>query len=588
MERMRIIVKKMHCPGFLLCREDNLCVHPDDVWTGRVKCPVSMDDKALQDTSICPIHCECLGNAIKCNLVIGLKLPKLQATIRILVISNTQFSLDDIAWKADLTALLYLTLSFCNVSAVKAEHFAPFPFLQTLRLRNNIIPLLPRNVFQPLSNVKEIDLGHNLISHLHSVIFNGAIKLHILKLDFNKLSFVASCTFGELPRLTLLDLSNNYLANIGDNVFCHNHKSTLRELYIGGNQINFMKEAFLVSHMKDLTHLNTMPLQICCFVPWVQHCFPKDNFYLSTCRNLLGLAFRYGLMISGIFVLVINICCVIWILQRILESLRAKAGKNLNSILNLFLFICHGLKGIHMITLACVDVVFYDQYALYEQMWKRHPLCMLSNMFSYTLFLMSIFVFLLTNYVRMVACVYPFKLANVSASQPIWSIMIFLIICLGISYIPHSGIIGSHVDEPQLTLGFGLILPTIMYGHYVWSLLGFVTPVFIMMCVSSAFQVACIRALSRRSESLNQHSKTLPQRRSSVLRCIAILMLPLCCQMPLLLLHVASMLGTEFSAQVTLSTTVLTLLFYSIVNAILYVVITPDFISYIIPITPLP
>ena len=576
---------KMSCPGFLLCRDDNRCVHPNDMWSGSVKCPVSIDDKAFQDASACPTHCECLGNAIKCNLVEGLRLPTLQATIRMLVITNTLFSLDDIAWKADLITLLYLKLSFCKISSVKTKHFTPLRFLQTLHLRNNVIPSLSKGVFQSLSNVKEIDLGHNLISHLHPAIFRGASKLHILKVDSNKLSSVESCIFDELHRLTILDLSNNFLTSIGDNVFCLNHQSSLRELYIGNNRISFIKKAFFASHMQNLTHLNITPLQICCFVAWVHHCFPKDNFYLSTCRSLLGSAFRYGLLISGIFVLFINICCSIWILQRILQLCKDKThsgntSTNLNNILNLTLFICHGIKGIHMITLVCVDIVFYGQYALYEQMWKSHPLCVILNMCSYTLLLGSIFVLLLTNYMRMIACVYPFKLANVSASPSIWAIIIFLFISLGIGYIQHSGITGSHVHEPQMALGFGLILPMIMHDHYAFSLLGYVTPVFIMLCVSSAFQVACIRTLSRRSQTLNQHSKTLPHRRRSVIRCITILMLPLCCHMPLLLLHVASMFGTQFSAQVTLSATALTLLVYSIVSAILYVVITPDFISY--------
>lgn len=380
--------QKMSCPGFLLCRGDNLCVLPNDVWSGSVKCPASIDDKAFQGISACPTDCECLGNSIKCNLVTGLKLPKLQATIRILLISNAKFSLNNIAWKADLIALLYLKLDFCNISSITAEHFKGLHFLQTLCHRNNIIPILPQDFFQSLPNIKEIDLGHNLISHLRSEIFNGVSKLHMLKVDSNKLSFIASCTFGKLKSLTIFDLSDNYLANVGDNVFCLNHKSSVKELYIGANQINLIKEAFLLSHTQELTHLNTTPLQTCCFVPWVQHCFPKGKFYLSTCRYFLGEAFRYGLMISGIIVLFISICCFIWILQRILESFKDKphsrnTNKNLSSILNLILFICHGLMGIHMLTLVCVDIVFYNQYVLHEQMWKIHSPCIMLIMFSY-------------------------------------------------------------------------------------------------------------------------------------------------------------------------------------------------------------
>ncbi len=578
--------QKLSCPGFLLCRDDELCVHPNDVWSGNVKCPISMNDKAFPGIEACPGNCDCLGNAIKCNSVTTLKLPKLHATLRILIISNTSYSLDDIVWGTDSVALMYLHLSFCNISSVKSEHFTPLHFLRTLHLRNNMIPSLANDMFQTLSNVKEMDLGHNMISRLHSGSFNGASKLQVLKLDFNKLTFVAPCTFGTLKSLALLDLSNNHLTRIGDNLFCHNLKSHVKKLYIGGNQISFINYDIILSQMQNLMHLNTTPYQMCCFVPAVGHCFPKDNFYLSTCRNLLGLVFRYAIIISGILVLFISICCITWILQRIMVSSKHKAHsshKNLNNILNLLLFITHIINGIHMITLACVDIVLHDQYALYEQIWKRHPLSMMLNMFSYTSFLVSIFVFLFHTYMRMIACVYPFKLSSMSAVQPIVAIIIFSVVCLGVSYIPYSGVIGSHIDEPQMTLGFGLILPIITHGHYAWLLISYTIPVSVMLSLSSVFQLACIHALTRRSVTLGQCSKGSLYRRRSVLRCVATLILPLCCQMPLLLLHVACMFGVEFPPHLTLAATVSTLNVYSAVNAILYVIITPDFIAYILP-----
>ncbi len=421
------------------------------------------------------------------------------------------------------------------------------------------------------------------MSHLHSGIFKGASKLRLLKLDSNKLTFLAPCTFGELDSLSVQILSNNYIKNIGNNIFCYNHKSYLKELYIDENQVGFINAAIVLSQMQDLMRLNATPLQICCFVRMVQNCFPRDKFYLSTCRNLLGLVFRYGTLIAGILVLFISICCISWIWQRVKEALRYRihsGNKNLNNTVNLLLFVCHALKGIHMITLACVDMVLHDQYALYEQMWKRNPLCMLLNMFSYALLLVSIFVFLVATYLRMIACVYPFKLGSMSTSRPMWTIMIFLCVCFSVSYIPYSGIIGGHIDEPHMTLGLALILPTRMHGQYTWSLLGYVIPVAVMLCVSSAFQLACIRALTRRPKTLNQCSKRLPHRRRSVMRCIATLFLPLCCQMPFLLLHVATILGVEHSPYIALPATVVTLLVNTVVNSVLYVVVTPDFIAY--------
>ncbi len=237
-----------------------------------------------------------------------------------------------------------------------------------------------------------------------------------------------------------------------------------------------------------------------------------------------------------------------------------------------------------MMALVCADIVLHDQHSLYEQIWKSHPLCILLNMFSYALMLVSIFVVLLIAYMRMIACVYPFKLSSISALGPICTIIIFLCVSFSVSYITYSGIMGSHTNShPQLVLGFGLILPIRMHGQSMWSLLSYVIPVVIMLCVSSAFQLACIRALISRSESLNQSSRVLLDRRRSVARCIATLVLTLCCQLPLLLLHVASIFGIVFLPHVSMAVTVLTLYVYSVASCVLYVGITPDFISYILP-----
>ncbi len=269
--------QKISCPGFLLCRYDNVCVHPHDVWSGTVKCHMSLDDKALNGTVVCPDLCKCLGHAIMCIKAIRLELPKLPTNIRIVVIRDTQFTLDDLQWKGTLTTLLNMQLSFCNISSVKLNHFRPLKFLQRLIIHNNAISFLPSNIFQHLSSVKEIDLGHNLISSLQPSVFKGVSKLEILKMEFNKLSVIAPFTFCELTRLTTLVLSNNYLTNLGD-IFCH-FPPSIKELHFGGNNPHNVDKRVLESHMQGLTYLDTTPVQICCFVPQVEHCFPKERFF---------------------------------------------------------------------------------------------------------------------------------------------------------------------------------------------------------------------------------------------------------------------------------------------------------------------
>ncbi len=573
--------QKISCPGFLLCRYDNVCVHPHDIWSGSVKCPMSLDDKALNGTGACPGLCTCLGNAIMCTTPIRLELPKLSTTIRLLVIRNPGFSLDNLQWKGALIALLHMQLSFCNISTIIFSHFRPLKFLQRLILHNNAISRLPNNIFQHLSSVKEIDLGHNLISSLQPSVFKGVHRLEILNLEFNKLTLIESCTFYELQQLTTLDLSNNYLTDLGDNIFCQ-ISPPIRELHFGGNNLHSVDKRVLESHMQLLTYLNTTPLQICCFLPKVEQCFPTERFFLSTCRNLLGLVVRYALTVAGTVVVVISIGSAIWIFQ----SMRAKQSKensnnrNLNNILNVLLFICHGLKGIHALTLAGVGFVFHDYYALHEEMWKRHVLCVLLNMVSYSSLMMSLLVYLLMSCTRMIACVFPFDLAKVSLTKIILSIVIFLLITLIISYLPYSAIGNSNLDDSQMVLGFGLVLPSIILDQSLWSLLGYVFPLTIILLVSSAFQIACIRTLCKKQMELK--GSILSNRRGSIVRCVAALVLPLCCQMPLMLLHIAAVSHIELPPSVSVAVTMLTLYGFSVSNVALYVVATPAFIDFIL------
>ena len=572
--------QSISCPGFLLCRYDTVCVHPQDVWSGRIKCPVSMDDKALRDRGACPGLCECLGNGIVCTKANTVDLRKFPQSMRILVINNTPFTQHQIQWNADLLALLHLEFSFCNISSVTSKHFRPLQFLQRLVLRNNFILFLPSKVFQHLATVTDIDLGHNLISQLHPDIFKGVSKLRVLKLDFNRLTVIEPCTFDELESLITLNLSNNYLTDLGDNVFC-NLPSLIRELYFGGNHLVNIDKKILKSHMQHLIHLDTTPLQICCFVPEVRHCFPKERFFFSTCRNLFDLSFRYGALALGTCVLCVSICSVIWIFQRLREGSDHKAkNRNPSDILSLILFVSHCLVGIHVITLVGVSLVFQDYYALYEEKWKRHPLCILLNMLSYTLALVTMFLHLLISCIRMIACAFPFHISDVSLTKIMWVTVIFSSIVFGVSYWPYSDMIRLHINENHLALGFGLVMPVAIHGPTLWSLLGYVLPLTTMLFVSSAFQITCIHALLKKPQQLNASLSSLSHRRVSAGRCILNLVLPLCCHTPLLIGHAAASSDMEIPPYVSVVLTIYTLHVCSITNAILYVAITPAFIDF--------
>ncbi len=288
-------------------------------------------------------------------------------------------------------------------------------------------------------------------------------------------------------------------------------------------------------------------------------------------------------MITGIAVVLFSMVSDIWIVH----CMKAKhltekwSNKNINNILNVLLFTCHAFTGINAVILACVGFAFHNYYALYEEMWKRHVLCVLLNMCSYTSLMVSLFVYLVMSYTRMIACVYPFHLARLSLAKILSPIVMFLLITLCISYLPYSTIGSWNFTEYQMAVGFGLVLPSVQHGQTLWSLVGFVFPVGTILLISSAFQIACIGALCKNAVQLKGSSNSSSNRRGSIVRCIAALSLPLCCQLPLLFLHVAAASHIEIPPDVSVAVTMFTIHGYSVINVVIYVLITPAFIDFL-------
>ena len=180
----------------------------------------------------------------------------------------------------------------------------------------------------------------------------------------------------------------------------------------------------------------------------------------------------------------------------------------------------------------------------------------------------------------MIACAFPFQISNISRTKIIWATVIFVSFTFGASYLPYSGIDKLYTKEPHLALGFGLVIPVAIHGQPLWSLLGYVLPLITMLFVSCAFQITCIRALLKKPQELKESSTSLQYRRVSAVRCIITMVLPLCCHIQLLILHFANASGMEIPPRLSVVLTMLTLHVYSIINAILYVFITPAFIDF--------
>ncbi len=256
--------QSLSCPGFLLCRHDNKCVHQYDVWRDHVKCPMSLDDKALTDVPSCPMVCSCLGYAISCkDLKVG-ALPRLPAALRVLLLDGIPIDFNDISFKGGIAFLLDLQVTNANLDLLQLEQLSVFLFLKKLNISYNGLTNLGPQTFSSLRNLEKMDLSHNVLETLRPDIFTGLHLLGQLNLNHNRIQLISDCTFQNMHQLQILILSHNKLTRLGKNILCG---LSLKELYISYNFLSVVEENVLVYSFQHLKTLNTTPTRICCNVP---------------------------------------------------------------------------------------------------------------------------------------------------------------------------------------------------------------------------------------------------------------------------------------------------------------------------------
>ncbi len=567
--------KALSCPGMLLCRHDNVCVHPYDVRSGHTKCPISKDDQALADVVMCPVQCLCHGLAVLCEYISDLKIPALPLTFRLLKIRRSNILLDNVIWQGERSFILLLEVSRCNISSVKNTYFRQMQSLIELSLKHNSISYLRDKAFSTLIRLESLDLSYNNITQLQPGIFEGTKMLEVLKLQYNNLRSLAACTFGNLPNLKLLNMSNNLLTYFGDNILCSHVLDSIQQLDVSQN--NFHSVDPTMYGIQSLVVLNTAPSQICCYVPMIPNCYPSKIFVTSSCKRLLGqkLGVSFFAAVGGFLVGILS-ASIAWFGRSIVKTSKNKRKSNITTSV---LFVVDIFKGTHFVTLAVVDFVLRDRYGLYDDMWRSFGLCIFLNATAYASMLASSFASLLIAKMRMLAIVRPFNTSIITTIRFLVLVTAWGTVMLILGYMPYSGLADSLWSKSENGLCFGLILPTLQNDKLVWKLGAFVCPMALMLCIKSACQVTAAYSISHSRKQIETQKAPLPNRRPAVIRCLLSCVVSVCSNSPLLAAHIATAAGAQIPVPMLEAITIFALALDPVINAFLYIFASPSFVA---------
>ena len=510
--------QSLSCPGFLLCRHDNICVHPYDVWRDHVKCPMSIDDKALANVPKCPPHCSCLGYAISCKSSKEGHLPQLSAGLRVLLLDSIPIDTNNILFRKGIRFLLNLQITNANLDQLQAQYLSSFPFLKKLNMSYNRLNSLRPETFFTLQNLKKMDLSHNLLESLRPDIFTGLSLLKQLSVNHNQIRLISPCTFKILLNLEVLNLSHNNLTHLGKNILC---SLSLKELDVSFNSLSVIDENVLVYNFQHLKTLNTFPKRVCCNVPKELNCYPKIKLTkLSSCSRLLdSLALRKMLWVTGSVLSSFVFPAVAWYIYQI--SLKA----NIYNVLLLLLFASHLYVCIYFFTILSIDHLSARYYAFFDETWRHHGVSSLLHTLSYAFFQLTPFVCVLISLVRTIGVVYPFKAQSISTPTLLISILIWFIILMCLGYSGIAWILPEYQNSAESALGLGLLLPYLRREkRYVsFHMLLFIIPNAAVLLFYCCLQTTLIRGLHK--TSVISDASHLRQKKATCTSVISLLLL---------------------------------------------------------------
>ncbi len=565
-------------PGLLLCRYDNICVHPYDVSSGHVKCRQSKDDKALVGFIPCPLLCQCLGHSILCSQkstptddVTMLLRDKKYVNIRSLKIRNIPIMITYTIWEgAYYVFLLQLEISNAGLSLIGHRPFSQLVYLRKLNLSHNSIAKIQTDLFSNLKNVKIMDLNSNLITMINSTNFAHNHLLQFLTLRQNALQILEFCSFKVLRSLATLDLSNNRIFSLRKDIFCHKTTAHLKHLDISQNPLQDISIDLLKPVAHILQFLNSTPISLCCFFSEVENCSPKLTFFVSSCKYLIASRVTHVFYwVAGIILLVFVSLSLSWIMHKNSVS---QSKKGIFFLLTLANLSSGWFHGFYFLSIATVGYIFSGKYSFYYELWKQHPVCVITNILSYTPFMMELFTSCLLAGCRLIAVLFPFKASRISAIPTVVACVSFLLLSVAMAAMPFVGWGKMPPVVEGKNFGLFLLLPQLNEEwEWVWSLAFVLMPTCVIILVLIAINGIALRSLWMSLSMLETNAGQSRRKRVRAIKITAVtLVCKVCAYAPVAAVHLAVLCGYYLDSRITFIVITISLFLMHKVSLYLY------------------
>ena len=292
---------------------------------------------------------------------------------------------------------------------------------------------------------------------------------------------------------------------------------------------------------------------------------PKDLF--SSCNDLMAnLTLRFSIWVLGCIALLGNTFVLIW-------RLKTKSDNKVHSMLLFNLAFSDFLMGIYLVVIGSADVYYRGNYFIYNDNWKRSPLCQFSGFVSSLSCQASVLILTTMTTDRYVTIVHPLKSIGLKVRGTYITLAVIWVVAFVLSAIPLVGIeyFTNFYGRSGVCLPLHLSAdkPTGWeYSVFVYLVLNFASfMVIFFLYLIMFFKIKSTSQMAGSNSAITSIGK----------RMVFIVLTDFFCWIPIIIIGIASLLGMQAKPDVSAWIAVFVLPLNSALNPILYTISTANF-----------
>ena len=415
---------KLVCPGLLRCREENICVHPDEICDGILHCLMTGDDEMFCEVTDCPESCVCRGSSAKCDGISDITYRHTKSTnLKILIINN--FKMQRNAQYREIR-LIHLRIEKCIFvkNMITSLLFLKLHQLRFLYLIRSQIEYVQSHSFSKLTLLEVLEIKEHQIQVLVDLVFTGLQLLPLLDLSQLSINSVHSEALFGLTNVQYLNLSLNPITELHDYLFLPLHH--LQSVDLRHTKLIFLEEHSLFLPSLSVFMYFDKPLY-CCYLSEDHRCSVNNVLVKEQqqCRQIMSTKFSEYVVVglSATAVIVLNVTSMILLRKRRMYRSHLVLCQHLNAT--------NMLPAISMILLSIASSLYSNNYIYIKSIWPKSLLCNILYSLpeiGYTSCRCCVFLIVLD---QLLAMKYPLKQQRLSAIQllgVLYSYMLFILI----------------------------------------------------------------------------------------------------------------------------------------------------------------